>query len=220
MNEQNKQEKQKPSEELRNAVAKIIQEGFIEMKKKEMEVFVMSLDPLMTKVDEVVEKGEEENRELKLNMFRHKIALISFNGILLALMVGSKDKISFGLFTFSLLFFSIVIGLLQVIIYYFKNEYSYIDGIILRKKMKAVSELCKQKRNDENIINDAKSFLRNIKLDYQKSFDSVPALLKDMDKSYNLTKIFFKSFLYEILFYIPFVAGVGLVIYKLYFYVK
>ncbi|GBE17334.1 hypothetical protein BMS3Abin15_01176 [bacterium BMS3Abin15] len=146
--------------------------------------------------------------------------MITFNGVLLALMVGSKEKITFGLFTFSLLFLSIVMGLSHIIIYYFKNEYSYIDGKILRKKLQAISELCKLKREDENIINDAKSFMRSIYAEYNISYDSIPELIKDIDKKHNVKKLFLKTLLYELLFYIPFVIGIGLVIYKLYFYIS
>jgi len=219
-----KDEKRLPKDEahekLKAQVAGIIRDGFVDMKKQEMRSFVSSLDPMMKSIDALLEEEERKNTEIKLNIFKHKIALITFNGVLLALMVGSKDKISFGFLTFSLLFFSIIVGLLQIIIYYFKNEYSFIDGTVIRRKLRAISELCKLKKEDENIINDAKAFIRNIMLENKKIYDNVPALLKDIDKNYNVTRIFSKTLLFEMLFYIPFVVGFALVIYELYFYIS
>lgn len=217
-----KTEEQKDTtyEKLRESVAETIKEGFNKMKKKEMEFFVKSLDPMMQQIDELVDSAEKQNTELKLNMFKHKIALITFNGLLITLMVGSKGKITFGLLTFILLFFSIVVGLLQIIFYYFKNEYSFIDGKIINQKLEAISALCKMKNGDENTINDAKAFIRNLMLDNKKNYDNVPALLKDIDQTYNLHKLFLKSLLIELLFFVPFIVGFALVLYTVYFYIS
>ena len=205
--------------ELRKGIAEIISDEYIEMKKKEREDFVNRFDPLMEKIDAVAEKGEEQNIEIKLSMFRHKMALITFNGALLALMVSSNDKISFGLVTFSLLFFSILAGVAHIIYYYFSTEYEFIKGINLHKKLKAISNLCKEKDSVE-IVEDTKAFLRQVVLSDKTNYENVPALVHDIDKKYNVNKTFIKTLIAELFFYLPFVSGIGLVIYKLFSYIE
>jgi len=189
------------------------------MKKKEMAFFVKSLDPMINNIKDLLNTAEKEITDLKLNMFKHKIALITFNGVIITLMVASKGKISFGLPAFVLLFLSIIVGLIQIIVYYFKNEYSYLDGRMIKRQLEAISELCKAKPDDENTINDAKAFIRNIMLENRKTYDNVPALLKSIDQEHNLHRAFLKSILIELLFFIPFIAGFALVLYQVYLYI-
>ena len=165
MTEQNDNKSKESGDKLRKEVAAIINDSFKETRKKEMEHFVSSLDPLVESADDILKRAETKNIELKQNMFKHKIALITFNGVLLALMVGGKDSISFSTLPFTLLFLSIAVGLAHIIIHYFKNEYSYIETVSLRKKLRAISEMCKHNITDEDTVNDARSFLRNIALE-------------------------------------------------------
>lgn len=109
-------------EKLRQSVAGIIQEGFRGVEKKEMEAFVDSLDPMTQNIKELIDTAKKETADLRLSMFKHKIALISFNGVILTHMVARKGKIHFGLLALVLLFLSMIVGLIQMTVYYFKTS--------------------------------------------------------------------------------------------------
>lgn len=91
---------------------------------------------------------------------------------------------------------------------------------MLGQKCKQVLNFCKHHKEDSEIVNDAKSFIRNIYLSGNKEFDNIPQLVTDFDKRNNVRKEFIFILIMESLFYIPFILSIGLVIYKLFYYIK
>jgi hypothetical protein len=185
-----KQNESKNGEEVKlgkigKIIDKAIKKAIINHKRLEREQFASTLAPMMKDMDEVMEKIEKEHTNLRLENFRYKMAFITFNGILLALMVGSSDKIDYGLFTYVFLFVSFVFGILHFVAYYFWNMFEYIKEKSLADKCKIVFRFCKTHMQDENAINDTKSFLRNViatEFGDQERLNSIPLLLKNFNK--------------------------------------
>jgi len=206
--------------DLVNTIENILTRYFKETKKEEYIQFIQSLDSIIHEVDLVVDKGKKENNDLQNNLFTHKMALIAFNGVLLTLMVVSIDTIKFDFLSFVLLFFSIVYGLGQIIVHYFINDYKYTEGLLISKKLTSISHYCKENREDENALTDVKAYFRNFTLGNRKTYSSIPSLINDFDRDNNLLSIYVRKSLIEALFFLPFIIGTALVIFRVYEYIS
>jgi len=211
-------EKEKRIKEIENTIIKKVVEEVNKIKREKLADIVTSKIEF---IDEIIEEERKEYTNLLISNFKFKMALITFNGVLLALMVATAGKIKYGLTVCSLLFFSFTAGILQFIVYYFGNLLDYIKKRMLCDKCKIVFEFYKSHSEDEGVHEDTKSFIRNLLFrENKKNQSSIPALTKDFDKKYNVAIAFLRAVFFEILFYIPFILGYGLIVYKLFLYIS
>lgn len=204
------------NEELVNDISKIIKDGFDKIGKKQIDDFLTGLNSADSEIEKRVYESEEENLNLKYENFKNKLALVTFNGVILALMVGSANKINYGIYVFILLFISFAIGIIQMIIFYFINEYKYLKGTIFAEKVRKIIAFCRENRKDEDVVFDTKSFIRGLILSKKEKFGNIHELINDFDKKNSPNRAFLKILLFELLFYIPFILGFGLIIFKVF----
>jgi len=196
-------------------IKKVIKEIYKERREKFGDILTSKIEF----IDEIAGEERKEYTNLLIRNFKFKMALITFNGILLTLMIANADKIKFGLTVYSLLFFSFTAGILQFIVYYFRNLLDSIKKRMLCDKCKVVFKFYKSHSEDEGVYEDTISFIRNLLFqENKKNQSSIPALTKNFGKKYNVAIAFLKEVLFEILFYIPFILGYSLIIYKLFLY--
>lgn len=211
-------EKEKRIKEIENTIIKKVVEEFNKTKREKLADIVTSK---MEFIDEITKEERKEYTNLLISNFKFKMALITFNGVLLASMVATAGKLEYGLTVYSLLFFSLTAGILQFTGHYFRNLLDYIKGKMLCDKCKIVFKFYKSHSEDEEVYEDTKSFIRNLLFRENKTNQSsIPALTKDFDKKYNVSRAFWLAFLFEMFFYIPFILGYGLIIYKLFLYIS
>lgn len=213
-NQDNQKEKPSFEDNLKKILTKMVKN----IKASEREHFAQSLDPILREMTDVMDDQEKRNAELKVHNLKNKVALITFNGVLIALMVSSAEKIHYGLAPFLVLFFSFSIGILQLIIFYLMNEFEYIKEKIFGDKCKAVFKFCQRHRDNQSVIIDTQSFIHHEAFSDEKEHSNIPQLLKDFQRTHNATKTFIKVLFFEMLFYVPLVIGFGQVIYSLYVY--
>jgi len=174
----------------------------------------------MEEINEKMEKVEKRHTDLRLENFKYKMAFITFNAILLALMVSSSTavKIEYGRAEFILLFFSFVMGIAQFLAFYGYNMFEYIKKKSLVDKCKTLYSFSKT-HQDEETINYTKSFVKNAiatEFGNEEKLNSIPLLIKDCDKRNNIFRTFCKHYLKELLFYIPLIVGFTLIMLKVY----
>jgi len=199
---------------------KILTDFAKNIKKGELEHFTTCIDPALEGFDKLVEKTDKENTSLKNENYKNKLAIIAFNGVIIAVMVNSADKVHYNPLSFILLSVSISIGVLSVIFHYLKSECDNVDAMVAISKFKEILKFCKSHKESEDVVNDTKFFIRNELLQDQKKFESVPELLADFNKKNKPLKKFIIILAFELLFYIPFALGFALTMHQLIGYIS
>jgi len=209
--------------EKSDALKKILNEFAENIKKNELLKITSNIEPVCDEINKLIEDFEKESKKLKAENFKNKIAIIAFNGALIALMVSSAEKVKYSYLSFILLFFSISFGILHLIVYYLRNEYYYIEGDVSATKYKELLNFCKEHKDNSMIVHDTESFIRGSLFNFKRQkpkFDNVHELIAYYDKHNNVTRQFLLISLYELSFYIPFIWGLGLVVYSIFIYLK
>lgn len=202
----------KEKEELKEKISNIIKNGFKEYEKGKKEVFKNTSSDFEEKLDELLKETEEEHKQLSDRQFKLRITLITFGGVLVALMVGSLDKINYSIYGFVSLICFVLFSLLDFLVYHLKNEYHFIDGKYFMGKIKKVFSFCKKTNYRKDVLEDTKSFIRSATLDLdsriKEDYGNIPELLKDFDKKNSIIKKFGAKLLWELIVMGLFILGI------------
>ena len=210
-----------PKDEVPSWFVDKLSEFLKQAKKAGDDRFLEGFAAMVGEMNESISKAEEHNRQVQLANFKHKLALITFNGAIIALVVGSAHTIQYTRLAFLLLFFSFAVGMIHIITFYVFNQYRFAVDKQEVKKNREVANFCKSHPDDPHAVDDARAFFRAQLLAIEhKQFDNIPSLLRHMNKRNNTATILLTTLLPDFFFYVPFIVCFVFIFYDVYRYLS